>query len=203
VFGAISDAAMYRALLEKNTPLLLDILSRIAASLVEHGIDFVAGDASEGFNPTHDICRVLINGAVALAERTSGRAISNYEFCLTEWEQDCQELHDDRCMHLRLEDELLRKKLDAAEEYAELRDEVRQAIGQRGTEHFHIECLREVCAPFAQNHDSGKPYYETWGEQRVVQGEYASVIRLKEHMLPIMEAVRDRVAAADLSLSSV
>ena len=64
-----------------------------------------------------------------MAERTSGRAISNYEFCLTEWEQDCQEIHDDRCMHLRLEDALLRKKLDAAEEYAELRDEVRQAIG--------------------------------------------------------------------------
>jgi len=203
VFGTLSDAEMYRALLEKNTPLFLDIIHTIAVSLVQHEIDFVAGDASEGFNPTHDICRVLMNGAVALAERTSGRVISNYEFCLTEWEQHCQERHDSRCMHVWLADELLRQKLDAAERYAEMRDEVRQAIAQRGEEYFRIECLREVSARFAQSPDSGKPYYETWGEQRVAQGEYGSVIRLKEHMIPIMEAVRDHVAAADLSLSSV
>lgn len=187
VFGLVSDAAMYHALIEKNIPFFLDILNAIAASLIDHEIDFVAGDASEGFNPTHDICRGLINGAVALAGRASGS----------------QERHDSRCMHLRLEDKLLRRKLDAAEGYAEMRDEVRQAIAQCGEEHFRIECLREASAPFAQDHDSGKPYYETWGEQRVAQGEYGSVIRLGQHMLPVMEAIRDRVAAADLSVSSV
>src|SRR5258708_2726174 len=203
VFGPVSDAAMYRALLGKNTPFFLDILNAIAASLIQHDIDFVAGDASEGFNPPHDICRVLVNGAVALAERASDRAILNYEFCLTEWQQHCQERHDSQCMHQRLQDGLLRQKLDAAEGYVEMRDEVRQAIAQRGEEYFRIECLREVSAPFAQDHGLAKPYYEIWGEQRVAQGEYGSVIRFKEHMLPVMEAVRDHVAAADLPRSSV
>jgi hypothetical protein len=203
VFGAVSDAAMYRALLEKNIPLFLGMLHSMAASLVRHEIDFVAGDASEGFNPTHDICRVLINGAVAQAERARGKAIANYEFCLTEGEEHCQERHDSRCMHLLLEDGLLHQKLDAAEGYAEMRDEVRQAIARRGREHFRIECLREVSTSATQKHDSGKPYYETWGEQRVAQGQYESVIRFQEHMLPVMEAVRDHRAAADLFASSV
>jgi hypothetical protein len=203
VFGPLSDSEMYRALLEKNIPLFLDILNDIAASLVRHDIDFVAGDASEGFNPTHDICRALVNGAVALAERVSGKTISNYEFCLTEWEQHCQERHDNQCRHLRLEDAMLRRKLDAAEGYVEMRAEVRQAIAQRGEEYFRIECLRKVSDPLTQIEGSDKPFYETWGEQRVAQGEYGSVIRLNEHMLPVMEAVRDHVAAANLSLSSV
>ena len=203
VFGPVSDSGMYRALLEKNIPLFLDILNDIADSMVRHDIDFVAGDASEGFNPTHDICRVLVNGAVALAERASGRPISNYEFCLTEWEQHCQERHDSRCMHLRLEDEMLRRKLDAAAGYVEMKDEVRQAIAERGEEYFRVECFRKVSRPLAQVEDSGKPYYETWGEQRVAQGEYGSVIRLNEHMLPVMAAVRDHVAAVDLSAASV
>jgi hypothetical protein len=203
VFGLVSDAAMYRALLQKNISFFLDALNAIAGSLVQHQIDFVAGDAREGFNPTHDICRMLINGAVALAEQASGRAISNYQFCLTEWEQHCQERHDSQCVHLRLEEALLRQKLDAAEGYPEIRDEVRQAIAQRGEEHFRIECLRKITSPFAQDHGLGKPYYETMGEQRVDQGQYASVIRLKEHMLPVMEAIRDRVTASNLSASSV
>jgi hypothetical protein len=203
VFGLVSDAEMYRALLEQDIPFFLNILNQIAGSLLRHEIDFVAGDAREGFNPTHDICRALINGAVALAERSSGQAIVNYEFCLTEWEQDCQESHDSRCLHLRLEDKLLRQKLDVAEGYTEMRDEVRQAIAQRGEEHFRIECLRKFFDSPAPGPDSGKPFYETWGEQRVAQGQYGAVIRLNQHMLPVMQAIRTHITAADLSASSV
>src|SRR5260370_27649281 len=57
VFGPVSDSGMYRALLEKNIPLFLDILNDIADSMVRHDIDFLACDPREGFNPTTQISR--------------------------------------------------------------------------------------------------------------------------------------------------
>jgi hypothetical protein len=201
-FGAVSDAGVYRALLETNLQFFLNLLAGLADSFIRRGVDFVAGDASEGYNPTHDICRALINAAVELAEKATGRAIPNYEFRLTEWEQNCEDLHDSRCLHLRLEDDMLRRKLKAAADYGELKEEVQKAITARGEQYFQIECLRKVsavadevaCAAKPGVKPSVQPYYESFGEKRVAEGEYISVIRYKEHMLPVLNALRDHVA---------
>jgi len=61
VFGPVSDADMYRAILEQRIPLFLEVVDGLAASFIEHDTDLVAGDAVEGFNPTHDLCRALLN----------------------------------------------------------------------------------------------------------------------------------------------
>jgi hypothetical protein len=195
IFGAVSDSEIYRAILEQRTPLFLQVVDRLAASFVEHDTDLVAGDAIEGFNPTHDLCRALLNAAVSIAQRVTGRLIRNYEFCLTEWEQHCREMHDHLCWHLRLEDTLLREKLSAAADYVELKAEIQQAIAAKGQEYFRIECLRNVteplAVPFPGSVTGSKPYYEAQGEKRVAQDKYASVIRYEEHVLPILRAVRD------------
>jgi hypothetical protein len=191
IFGAVSDAGVYCALLETNIQFFLDLLYGLADSFIRRGVDFVAGDASEGYNPTHDICRALVNAAVELAEKAIGRSIPNYEFCLTEWEQNCEDLHDSRCLHLRLDDDMLRCKLNAAAGYGELKEEVQKAIAARGEQYFQIECLRKVLAVAAEDTHAAKPYYESFGEKRVAEGEYVSVIRYKEHMLPILNALRD------------
>jgi hypothetical protein len=190
VFGSVSDAEMYRAILGKRMEIFLEIVDGLAASLVENGIDFVAGDATEGFNPTHDVCRSLLNAAVCIAQRATGKTIANYEFCLTEWEQHCREVHDQRCLHLRLDDALLHEKLRSAEEYAELKAEIQQAISTKGEEYFRIECLRKVTVLFPRLSSVAKPYYETFGEERVAQGKYEFVIRYEQHMVPILKAVR-------------
>jgi hypothetical protein len=195
IFGMVTDAGIYRAILEREIVFFLGILDAISRSLIKNRIDFVAGDASEGFNPSHDLCRALINAAVAMAERAASRTISNYEFRLTEWELNHPECHDGQCVHLRLGDEQLDRKLEAAQNYLELRGEVRQAIARQGKEYFRLECLRKVAEPFPQRLWVDKPYYETWGEQRVAQGKYESVIRYDEHVRPIMDAMRERATA--------
>jgi hypothetical protein len=143
-FGPTSDADIYRAILERRIPAFLEAADELAASFAMNGIDFVAGDATEGFSPSHDICRALVNAAVAIAERATGRIIANYGFCLTEWEQHCLEIHDQRCLHLRLDDRLLDRKLRSAAEYTELKNEIEQAIALRGEEYFRVECLGET-----------------------------------------------------------
>jgi hypothetical protein len=194
VFGVVSDAEVYRAILDGRTSLFLDILESLSTALVNNEIDCVAGDASEGFNPTHDLCRAMLNAAIVLAERATGKRIANYEFCLTEWEQNCVAPHDSRCVHLWLEEELLNRKLEAAESYSELRDEVQKAVAQKGKEYFRTECLRKVPEVPAEQPSVHKPFYETWGERRVGESEYERVIRYREHVRPIITAIRGRAA---------
>jgi hypothetical protein len=203
VFGSVSDAEIYRALLETDIPFFLDLLNCLAESFIRNGVDFVAGDATEGFNPTHDICRALVNAAVEMAKRATGRHIPNYEFCLTEWERNCQDVHDRQCLHLRLEDELLRRKLDAAANYIELREEVQQAVTARGERYFQIECLRKLSCLPGEEELLGKPFYETFGEKRVAEGGYTSVIRYRQHMAPVLEALGERLSATPANASVV
>jgi hypothetical protein len=189
IFGRLSDAAIYRAILDGDIAIFLQLVDELAASFVKHRVDCVAGDAAEGFNPTHDLCRALINSAVLMAERTTGRTIANLEFCLTEWEPDCAEpAHDSRCRHFILDDRLLHRKLAAAASYGELQAEVQDAVSRRGEEYFRVECYKHVAGRRLPR-PSGKPLYELWGEQRVAQGEYSFVIRFREHVSPIAEAM--------------
>jgi hypothetical protein len=200
IFGAISDAEIYDAMLAQDISCFLTLVDELAGSFLGHGVDCVAGDAAEGFNPTHDLCRVLINAAVLLAQRTNGKEIANLEFSLTEWEQDCPEpVHDETCLHWTLDDRLLSEKISAAEQYVELKNDVRRAIAQRGEEYFRSECLRPSIEQFPGYDISKKPFYETWGEQQVLGGAYQSVIRLKQHVMPLANAIFRYAAQASFN----
>ncbi len=203
IFGSISDAGIYRAILEGNHSLFVYLVDQIADSFSTHKIDMVAGDAAEGFNPTHDLCRAVINAAVLKAQRQTGKAIHNLEFTLTEWERNAPEQeHDHRCRHFTLNDSLLEAKISAAEGYVELKDEVHKALAHRGQEYFRVECLRAASSDeLLPQAGCTKPLYETWGEQRVESGEYRTVIRLKEHILPIMTAVRDHALNSNVEMT--
>jgi hypothetical protein len=196
VFGLISDAGLYRAILAQNISWFLTAVDCITESFIENEIDLVVADAMEGFNPAHDICRTLVDAAVVAVSRKAGRTIANYKFCLTEWEHIRQEYHNSGCAHFELDDDTLRKKISAADEYAELQDEVCKAIALRGREYFRIECLKKVTQPFQEYDYSGKPDYEIWGEQRVAEGAYESIIRHEAHMFPIIDAIRNHVAGS-------
>jgi hypothetical protein len=198
VFGLLSDADIYQAILGRKIALFSSIVDRLADSLAEHGTDFVAADAAEGFNPTHDICRQIANAAIYRAQILTGRSIANYEFLLMEWDLNRlinHELikikHDRRCWHLRLGDQLLRLKLDAARSYSELRGEVEQAIALKGEEYFRVECLRKVTCPFLEPQHGYRPYYETLGQERVASGKYRFAIRYEANMLPVLSGIRD------------
>lgn len=190
IFGNLTDAELYSAILEQDVPIFLRLLDSLAASLLKHKIDGVVGDAAEGFNPTHDLCRCFINSAVLLVNRATGKKLKNFEVSLTEWEQGCpQPRHDDRCLHWFLDDSVLARKIAAAEQYVELKTEVQRALAQRGEKYFRLECLRRVEKLDPESLTDDKPLYEVWGEQRVAAGLYQNVIRFKQHILPLMKAI--------------
>lgn len=201
VFGMFSDREIYDAVREHDSFLFQRLVDSLAGSFIAHDIDMVAGDAIEWFNPTHDVCRMLINVAVDVVYLSTGRQIANYEFCLTEWEQGREESHDERCWHLQLQDDRLQDKLRAAANYVELRDEVEQAISARGQQHFRLECLKRVPASVSIAVPVTKPFYEICGEKRVIDGTYHSVIRYEEHIAPLQLALCDYVEIAARNLS--
>ena len=82
VYGVFTDREIYSRILERSESILVEMIEQVALTLVEQGIDTVTGDALEGYNPSHDLCRYLINGAVLLAGRRSGRLIENLDFPL-------------------------------------------------------------------------------------------------------------------------
>jgi len=187
VYGVFTDREIYSRILERSESMLVDMIEQVASTLVEQEIDTVAGDALEGYNPSHDLCRYLINAAVMLAGRRSGKFIENLDFPLVGPPDACPPHLLSSAVRLRLDDAALERKLHAAEEYAELKPEVEAALKSVGKDGFRYECLRPVEAPECFEPPESPPFYERHGEKRVKEGVYRDVIRYREHLQPVAE----------------
>jgi hypothetical protein len=190
LYGRYADKEIYRFLLEGRVEVFVDLAEELADVLVSAGVDAVAGDAVEGFNPTHDVCRFVIDGAVELARRRTGRAIDNRDFVLEGRPDVCPEASRSAATWLQLDDAALDRKIDAALQYPELRPEVHAAIERFGRAAFAVECLRPVTtALMLEAFEQELPAYERYGEQRVSEGRYTDIIRYRRHVLPVRAAI--------------
>lgn len=197
VYGRYTDNAVYASLLAQRRGEFVALLEEIAQALQSADTDAVLGDALEGYNPSHDLCRYLIDAAIQLARRRTGRNILNYDFLLVGRPDACPEELKKSSLWLKLNDTDVERKLAAAEAYPELKEEVVNALNKFGKQPFAVECLRPVAAPSRFNDEQGeRPYYETHGEQQVAAGYYKNVIRLREHMRPLAEYLWDYASTA-------
>src|SRR5262252_2542651 len=81
-YGRFTDAAIYRALLNHDFNLFAQLASEIAEAIFKEELTCIAGDSAEGYNPTHDACRLIVNAAVAMARERYGRNVTNLEFVI-------------------------------------------------------------------------------------------------------------------------
>jgi hypothetical protein len=174
------------------------IVDELARAWVEEGIEVAASDANEGYNPTHDLCSEMAQAAAELVRRKTGRRIQLYSFWLIEWEIPKKDDLPKDTLCVRLTDEVRDEKIAAAKSYSELAEEVDRALASLGPEYFRQEYLLPACAD-SSKHPTHRPCYERFGEQRVAAGKYTSVLRYEEHMLPIIEALREHVAPSKLT----
>ena len=192
VFGRFTDLAFYQAILRHDHRLFVELAGELTDELLRHRIEYVAGDAAEGYNPTHDVCRLLIDTAVAMAARLHGVRIGNYDFLLKGRPDECPERLRQQANWLRLDNDTLGRKLKAAGDYPELASEVKQAISENGASAFRVECLRPASdeeGDGEQQH-AERPFYELYGEQQMAAGYYESLIRYREHLVPLAGALR-------------
>ncbi|MDQ3818632.1 MAG: hypothetical protein M3362_13275, partial [Acidobacteriota bacterium] len=79
-YGRFSDAAIYEALLNYRFDLFISLAEELAAQIINERIESVVADAREGYNPAHDVCRLVVDMAVEIARRTSSGKIDNLQF---------------------------------------------------------------------------------------------------------------------------
>jgi hypothetical protein len=194
VYGRFTDAAIYGAMLEGRHEVFIALLEEMINWLVAARIDYVAADALEGYNTSHEVCRYLVGAACELAQRRSGRTIRNFDFLLTGRPDECPEDLQARAICLQLGDAAVVRKLAAAEGYPELKSEVECALKQFGRTAFAVEWLRPVTNDTGLQPESTElPYYETYGEKQTAAGHYQHVILRREHLLPVAQALWARV----------
>jgi hypothetical protein len=194
IYGRYSDKDIYGLLLAGRRDIFVALAHELADALIAANVDRVAGDAVEGFNPTHDVCRFVIDGAVAIVRERTGREIRNDDFVLDAPPDSCPAGVRATATWIHLDEAALARKIDAALRYPEMRGEVQAALARHGREAFATECLRPAATSVLLDaFDRVLPAYERFGEQRVREGRYAQIIRYRQHVLPVRAAIEDGV----------
>jgi hypothetical protein len=189
IYGRLTDAAAYAAILNHEFDLFCGLARELCEAFVAEQIDYVAGDASEGYNPTHDVCRLVINAAVTLARRLRGHRLGNLEFSLVSQSSVCHDLPHADGICRRLDDCAFARKMAAANGYAELAGEVEAARERTSTAALKVECLRPVGQGSSGRACDHPPFYETYGAKQVAAGHYHKVIRYHADMVPLAQAL--------------
>ncbi len=198
IYGRLTDLALYSAILNRDFDLFIGLAEELAETFLHGQFDCVAGDAAEGYNPAHDVCRLIINSAVEIANRVSGCEIANFDFLLVGRPNACSEPLLPKVTWLELEEDAFARKLAAAQAYSELEAEIAAGVTRMGTNAFRVECLRPVtdrAGSYSLAEDP--PFYERYGEKQVAAGHYQRVIRYREHVFPLAEALERYLTEKD------
>src|SRR5262245_7705605 len=195
IYGRLTDRELYQAVLAGDINLFGALVREIADILAREAVDYVVGDAVEGVNPGHDVCRLLLNAALLLLESKGGRELKNLEFLLEGPPQECS--FQDRAdgIVLELSDEAYRRKLKAAHTYSEIAVDFTRLAANHDLDAFRIECLRLVRYQMDIGGCFAHPaVYETYGEKQVAAGFYREVIRFREHVAPLAKGLESLIA---------
>ena len=185
IYGALSDRDLYQAVLAGRRETFARLVDALALALQRENVDYVVGDAVEGFNPGHDICRLLLNAALMRIGPVGGDRPRNLEFAVN-GPPECPAEDRADAIVLALDDDAYRRKIEALRAYPEMAAEAERLLGDHGEAAFRTECLRpvhyglEIASRFAH-----PCFYESYGEKQVAAGFYGQVIRFREHIAPL------------------
>jgi hypothetical protein len=240
IYGRLTDIEIYSAILKKDFELFNGLADELAEAFSRDQVDYVVGDAVEGYNSAHDVCRLLVGAAVEMANSGTDRRISNFEFLVIGRPDLCPEPVRSDAIWLQLDEGAFARKLRAARACSaklsaeidaalggqlfegknrfaepdvvaeieagrsgieelrsdpELAAQLNSAIGGLSIEKFRVECLRPIDnRAGCDSLRDGPPFYEMYGQKLVAAGRYDQVIRYREHIVPIAEALWSHVA---------
>jgi hypothetical protein len=182
IFGRLSDREAYAMILERNSALLLSLVTELAEQLERDQPAIIVGDAAEGYNPVHDLCRLIAGSAIAMA----GASTKQYEYAVVDHP------HSFEVIAIDLDAGEYAAKMESARGHAALLADIDDLLARHGADAYRREALGRVADWTALGGDES-PLYERFGEERVAARRYTQVIRRREHMLPLRDALRDAV----------
>lgn len=189
VYGAASDQALYDIMLRGDVEAVWRMVMGIAETLVAVDAALAVSDDQLGYHPVHDLCALLTAAAVAIA----APHVALYDTPLIGPADAGAE--QPGAIVLRLDADALARKLAAAVAYEPLANEVAVARGALGDAGLAVECLRPVDpARLWLGPDVQPPYYEHYGALQSAAGHYRTVLRYRDHMVPLVDQLWNRVA---------
>ncbi|MEA2239401.1 MAG: hypothetical protein QOC81_4125 [Thermoanaerobaculia bacterium] len=189
IFGRFTDAELYRAIIEGDVDGVAEATCELSEALVS-GVEQVVCDAWEDYNPAHDLCRVMTSLAVGRARTASGRTIALYDYAVV---GPAGATGASGEIVITLDDDALARKVAAARANEALKNDVDEQL-RDGSERFRVECLRPAPVEIDRRQHATQPAYELFGEARVAEGRYSTVLRYREHFAPFVEALIAAVA---------
>lgn len=115
IYGRLTDLEVYAAILNGDSELFAGLVEELAQAFVAEQIDYVVGDAAEGYSVAHDICRVVIGAAVERAQQTYDHRVLNFDFAVV---GAPAESHNDDDIRIDLDEETFARKVNAALAYS-------------------------------------------------------------------------------------
>lgn len=193
IYGRLTDAEIYAAILNRDTTLFCKMADELASELISHKIEYVVGDAFEGYNPAHDVCRMVTNAAIRIASFASP-GIENFEVLLVNNGFN-PTFPSANTFRIELDEDMLAQKLADVNAYSELAVDADRILKDEGVDTLRTEYLRRAVND-ANDSFKEPPYYETFGEARVAAGYYKQVIRYRDHVVHIAAALAQLVATS-------
>ncbi len=195
VIPAVSDTALYSALMENRVELFRKWCDALTMHVLEHGVERIVADQEEGFNPSHDLCRLLANTAAERAAR-AGHPVASFEFPSLGHPGPAART-EGGCWITELSSAELQAKVNALRSYAArsggvLAQEVEDLLAAHGEQAYARECLFPA-RPTRYETRAGsadKPQFEVLGEERVARGVYRHVLRAT-HLQSVADALQE------------
>ena len=127
IYGRLTDLEVYAAILNGDSELFAALAEELCDAFVAEQIEYVVGDAAEGYSVTHDICRTMIGAAIDLAADKYGITIANFDFLVVGRPEESQ---NDEAITIHLDDEAFKRKVNAVVAYSpKLARDVEAALG--------------------------------------------------------------------------
>lgn len=184
-FKPYSDRQIYDLILSNSIDSFLRIKLTLKEFILKNEFQMIVGDALEGFNPSHDLCRYLIN-SIVVELKNEGFEIKNYDFFQDDVRKNQVSEKKDEDIVLELNKNELQKKMDACMNYPEIKSEVDKFVAHFGKEFFALEFFRKVKDPkMITSWDTEFPYYEEFGKRRIAEGAYEQLISFENHIKKI------------------
>lgn len=180
-FEPYTDRQIYNLIQSNTVAEFLKLKLTLKNFIIKNNYKIIVGDALEGFNPSHDLCRYLINSIIT--ELGTNHKIDNYEFFQEDISQNISGIRNEDDIIIKLNDNDFEEKVKAYTEYSEIKFEVDKFLALYDKELFTLEYFRKVTD--SKNIIGWKtetPYYEEFGKKRVKDGLYKELITFEDHM---------------------
>src|SRR6266436_88565 len=112
IYGRLTDAEAYSAILAGDFGVFIGLAGELAEAVIHNRIEYIVGDAIEGYNPVHDVCRLVINAVVKKVCRM-GYRVANFDVSLASKSDDARQVMAD-FVSIAAGEQMLAEKLQVA-----------------------------------------------------------------------------------------